>query len=101
MIEEKGGQRKKRGREEKPRVRHRAVGLPNVELERLEAAAYRGASGAFPSRTLLADQDIYTRLTETANALGACIRLPQQRDALACGAVDLRVLGRVARGRIR
>ena len=90
------------GEEENNESDERGPGrLPNVELERLETASNGGAPGAFPARSLLAHQDVDTGLAETADALGTGVRLPQHRDSLAGGAVDLGVLGRVARRRVR
>ena len=70
-------------------------GLPDIELEGLEATAYRAAPRALSPRALLAHEDIDARLAQPADALGACIRLTQHRDALTCRAVNLRVLRRV------
>ena len=73
----------------------------DVELERLEPTANRRTAGALPPGPLLRHQDVDARRADAADALGAGERLLQERDGLARGAVDLGVLGGVARRRVR
>ncbi len=56
--------------------------------------------GHFLRAPLLAHEDVDAGLAQAADALGTCIRVLQHGHALAGGAVDLHVLGRVARGRV-
>lgn len=42
--------------------------LANIELERLEPTAYRGAARALPSGTLLGHENLDTLLTDATDA---------------------------------
>lgn len=73
---------------------------PQVQLERLEAAADSVADRTFPPATLLSNHDIDARLAKTANALRARIRLLQRRQAVADCTINLHGLLRVRRRRV-
>lgn len=74
--------------------------LSNIQLEGLKAAPYRSTAGTLSPGALLAHQDVDAGLAQAAYALSAGVRLLEQGHTLAGGAVDLRVLRRVARRRV-
>lgn len=78
-----------------------ALGSSDVELKGLKPAPDRCAPRTLPPRSVLRHQDVDARLAEPANTLSAGVRLAQERDPVASGAVDLRVAGRVSRRRVR
>lgn len=86
--------------EKKVKDQIRAGNSSDVQLKRLKSPAYRRATRAFPACPLLAHQNVDACLTQAADAFCASVRLLKPRDALTCGAVDLRVLARIGWTRI-
>lgn len=92
-----------RGNEKMENGRQRVLGrckiaeaLPDIQLKGFKTAAYRSTTGAFSASSLFSHQDIDASLTKTTDTFCAGIRLPEERNTLACSAVNLRVLGRIA-----
>ncbi len=72
----------------------------NIELKRLEPAANSGTAGALPPGSVFYHEDLDAGGAEAADALGAGVGIPERRDTLAGGTVDLRVLRRVGGRRV-